>query len=235
MTKIGGNALKLLPVRGHPGCRLGRRTPPIGPLRTADAEFWLRPPRLSDGAGWTTARLADERHLAPALNENHEDWASANSLLVWTERWIALRRRAWIGRCDPYLVVRRASFGEHIVGEATIDGFDDETSCGEVSAWVSSVDTVAGLAEWATAHIVLKAFSDPHSLRWAVAPTALENPRVTGPLRRMGFEKQGLHRSERKYDGAFVDHDLWVLPNTAVTQANLRQVTARVQHNVATA
>ena len=191
----------------------------LGPVRLRAGTLLLRLPRVTDAAGWRAARLANRRWLEELFPADTADWADGQSALAWTQRCLRLRAAARAGRAFPYV----ALLDGRLVGEIGVDAVDRGTSTGELSVWTDHTARSGRLVIAGAALVVLHALTCARPVQRVIAPVAVGNAPPLRALEALGFDREATLRGLR--DG--VDHDVWVLHNTAATRARLHGCVTR--------
>ncbi len=185
--------------------------------------YALRPPRLTDYAGWRDIRLAHADLLAPAFGTSQRGWEQDCAPGQWIEWCTMLRRSTRNLSALAAVAVEHTDRGERVIGELGVCGVDPVTRSGEFYAWL-----VAGnprVLPWGVSTMVLHAFAGPMALRRVLAPVAVVNPGPLRTIKRTGWTHRAVRRVLREYDEQPADHDIWSLENDPATRRALAGLT----------
>lgn len=177
-------------------------------------EVVLRAARLSDGPGWRTTRLRDRERLRPAFGGD-------DSLVAWADHVLADRDAMRAGTLVPFVAVTADG---RFVGECSF-AIDARSSVAECSIWTASPPAPRASVQLLAGGILRLLEARPGT-PWVIAPVAVGNQ---GPVRLFttcGFERAGVSRELRLYDGVPTDHDVWRLEITPDALARLRELAA---------
>lgn len=180
--------------------RLSRRAAarPIGPVRIGDDVALLRQARWSDGPAWVTTRRRDGQRIRSAFGPT--------SLTIWVEYFVDQRRAVRAGRQVSFLAI---SAGGGVIGEVAFH-LDAVTGSAEISLWFAR-GTSPDVTESLVAGAVSRLFGLPAEIARITAPIAVTNPGPRRLLARLGFTGRAVSRQLRRFDGQWVDHDIWWL------------------------
>lgn len=175
-------------------------------------EVVLRAAHLSDGPGWRVVRLRDRDRLRPAFGDD-------DSLVTWADHVLADRDAMRAGGLVPFVAVTHDG---QFVGECSF-AIDARSAVAECSIWTASRPAPRA-SVWLLASAILRLLEARPATPWVIAPVAVGNP---GPVRLFttcGFERSGVSRELRLYDGVPTDHDVWRLEITPDAVARLRDL-----------
>ena len=183
----------------------------LGPLQVDDGLVTLREPQLRDAEAWSAARLANQQWLERAFPAWGDDWAAEQQPVDWVERWWRLRRLARRGLARPLVL----ELDGRLIGEVGVDAVDALSHTGEMSVWLVRDHGSGAVLNAAWLLLINHMFTGADPLDRIIAPGATTARRgLTPGMTAAGFAIEATVARKVGAQG-MVDHDVWVLHNTA--------------------
>lgn len=181
------------------------------PVRLSHGPVTLRPLRRRDEADWARIRQRSDTWFRPWDSTRPPDSAEAGLTFVQLVTTFAVRARR--GQMLPWAVEytppgeRKAVFA----GQVTVSGITLGSACwAQVGYWIDPVWAGRGIIPTAVAMACDYCFDvlRLHRMEVAIRP---ENANSLAVVRKLGFRYEGRRERYMHVDGAWRDHDVFVL------------------------
>lgn len=172
------------------------------PVQLNAGPVGLRPPRLRDGAAWSSTRLRNQEWLEQWEPTSALAWGDRHARTAWNPLCTALRRAGRAGTMLPFVI----TYGGRFVGQVNASNVVHGAlrSC-TIGYWVDSAVAGRGIVPTAVAMVVDHCFG-PVGLHRVEIDIRPENAASLRVVEKLGFRREGYYERFLDINGGWRDH-----------------------------